>query len=83
MFDNIMDDFPICYTFQLCCAPNATNEELVICINCNCQAHKICTEQLSFQRPVDDNLVIALKDFSKMGKERIKNTKAREKQDVK
>ncbi len=49
MFDPIKDDSPICYALQLCRAPNATNEELVICINCNCQAHKICTKQLSFQ----------------------------------
>ena len=74
MFDPIEDDSPIWYTLQLCCAPNATNEELVICINCNRQAHKICAEQLSFQQPVNDNFVITLKDFSKMGKERLKKT---------
>ncbi len=44
MFDPARDDSPICYTLQLCCAPNATNEESVICINCNRQAHKICTK---------------------------------------
>jgi hypothetical protein len=70
MFDPVKDDLPICYALQLCCAPSATNEELVICINCNCQAHKICTKQLSFQQPIDDNLVITLMNFSKMGKER-------------
>jgi hypothetical protein len=82
MFDPVKDDLPICYTLQLCCTPNATNEELVICINCNCQAHKICTKQLSFQQPVDDDFVITLKDFSKMGKERLKKTPVSEKQDV-
>jgi hypothetical protein len=30
MFDPVEDDSPICYALQLCCAPNATNEELVI-----------------------------------------------------
>jgi hypothetical protein len=69
MFDPIKDDCPICYALQLCCTPNTTNEELVICINCNHQAHKICTKQFSFQQPVDDNFVITLSDFSKMGKE--------------
>ncbi len=44
MFDSVEDDSPICYVLQLCRAPNATNEELVVCINCNHQAHKICTE---------------------------------------
>jgi hypothetical protein len=82
MFDPVKDDLPICHALQLCCTPNATNEELVICINCNCQAHKICTQQLSFQQPVDDNFVITLKDFSKMGKEQLKKTLVLEKQNV-
>jgi hypothetical protein len=82
MFDPVKDDSPICYALQLCCTPNATNEELVICINCNRQAHKICTKQLSFQKSVDDNFVITSKDFSKMGKERLKKTPVSEKQDV-
>jgi hypothetical protein len=82
MFDPIKDDLPTCYVLQLCCTPNATNEELLICINCNCQAHKICTKQLSFQQPVDDNFVITSKDFSKMGKERFKRTPVLKKQDV-
>ncbi len=82
MFDPVKDDSPICYTLQLCCTPNATDEELVIFINCNCQAHKIRTEQLSFQQPVDDDLVITSRDFSKMGKEQLKKTLVREKQDV-
>ncbi len=82
MFDPVKDDSPICFALQLCCAPNATNEELVICINCNCQAHKICTEQLSFQQPVDDNFFITSKDFSTMGKEQLKKTPVLEKQDV-
>jgi hypothetical protein len=68
-FDPIEDGSPICYTLQLCRTPNTTNEELVICINCNCQAHKICTKQFSFQQPVDDNFVIISRDFPKMGKE--------------
>ena len=67
MFDPIEDDSPIWYTLQLCCAPNATNEELVICINCNCQAHKICTKQLSFQQPVDDIFFHHIKRFFQDG----------------
>ncbi len=82
MFDPVKDDLSICYALQLCCAPNATNEELVICINCNRQAHKICTKQLSFQQPINDNFVITSKDFSKMGKEQSKKTPVSEKQDV-
>ncbi len=82
MFNPIEDDSPICYVLQLCCAPNAMNEELVICINCNHQAHKICSKQLSFQQPVNNNFVIISRDFSKMGKERLKKTPVLEKQDV-
>ncbi len=81
-FGPVEDDSPMCYALQLCCAPNATNEELVICINYNRQAHKICTKQLSFQQPVDDNFVITLSDFSKMGKERLNKNLVRKKQDV-
>jgi hypothetical protein len=69
MLDPVEDDSSICYALQLCCTPNATDEELVICINCNRQAHKICTEQLSFQQPVNDNFVITSRNFSKMGEE--------------
>jgi hypothetical protein len=71
MFDPFKDDLRICYALQLCCTPNTTNKDLVICINCNQQAHKICTKQLSLQHPINDNLVITLRDFSKMGKERL------------
>jgi hypothetical protein len=82
MFDPVEEDSPICYALQLYSAPNATNEELVICIDCNCQAHKNCTKQLSFSQYIDDNLDITLRDFSKMGKEGLKKTPVREKQDV-
>ncbi len=67
MFDPVEDNSPICYVLQLCCAPNATNKELVICINCNRQELKICTKQLSFQQPVEDNFVITLKDYFQDG----------------
>jgi hypothetical protein len=67
MFDPIEENSPIYYALQLCRAPNATNEELVICINCNCQAHKICTKQLSFQQPVDDIFFHHIKRFFQDG----------------
>jgi hypothetical protein len=35
MFDPVEDDLRIYYALQICCTPNATNKELVICINCN------------------------------------------------
>jgi hypothetical protein len=59
MFDDNDSDLHICCALNLCCTPNSITEELVICIICNHQAHKICcTEQLSFQQPITDNLVM-------------------------
>ncbi len=82
MFDDEVNKSPICFALQLYHAPNATNEEFVICINCNHQSHKICTEQLLLQQPINDNLVITWKYFSHTVKERFKKTPAREKQNV-
>ena len=55
---------------------NATNEELVICVNCNHQSPKICTKKLSLQQPMDDNLVMTWKDFLSMGKKHCMKTLA-------
>ena len=82
MFDDDVSEEPICCALYLCRAPNATNEEFVICINCNHQSHKIHTEKLSIQHPMDDNLIMTWKDFLGTGKERFKKTQTRDKQNV-
>jgi hypothetical protein len=39
-----------------------------VCINCNRSAHHFCAEYLAEQRPVEEFLVITVRDFSKEGK---------------
>jgi hypothetical protein len=59
MFDDNDSILHICCALNHCRTPTSISEELVICIICNHQAHKICcTEQLSFQQPITDNLVM-------------------------
>ena len=41
-------------------------------MNCNFEAHTICTEQMNFQTPAPDQLIITHLDFSYGGKERYK-----------
>jgi hypothetical protein len=68
------DTAPSCVAGLLCCNPNSDTDEYCLCMNCNGEAHTICTEHLNFQAPADDKLVITPKDFCNMGKERFKKT---------
>ncbi len=68
------DIAPVCAAHQLCCNPNSDTNEYCFCINCNIEAHTICTEQMDFQTPALDKCVITQNDFNNMGKERFKKT---------
>jgi hypothetical protein len=52
------------------------------CINCNQIAHHFCSEYWSEQNPVEPHLVITIKDLSKGGKLRLKNTPSTQKCNV-
>jgi hypothetical protein len=65
---------PSCAACQLCCDPNSDTDDYPFCMNCNGEAHTICTEQMNFQTPVSDKLVITHLDFSCVGRERYKKT---------
>jgi hypothetical protein len=65
---------PSCAARQLCCNPNHDTDDYCFCMNCNGEAHNICTEQMNFQTPALDKLVITHLDFSYGGKERYKKT---------
>ncbi len=51
-------------------------------MNCNKLAHHFCAEYWSEQNPVKPHLVITMKDLSKGGKLRLKNTPSTQKCDV-
>jgi hypothetical protein len=68
------DIAPVCAARQLCCDPNSDTKEYCFCINCNKEAHTICTEQMDFQIPALDKFVITQNDFNNMGKARFKKT---------
>ena len=59
-----------CAASQLCCNPNNDTDNYRCCLNCNVEAHLICTEQMNFQTPALDKLVINHRNFSFGGKER-------------
>ena len=42
---------PSCAAHQLCHDPNSNTDDYCFCMNCNCDAHTICTEQMNFQTP--------------------------------
>jgi len=63
-----------CAASQLCRDPNNDTDNYRYCLNCNVEAHLICTEQLDFQTPALDKFVITHRDFSFGGKERYKKT---------
>jgi hypothetical protein len=63
------DMAPPCIACQLCCNPNSETKDYCFCVNCNEKAQPICTEQMNFQTPALDKLVITQKDFCNMGKE--------------
>ena len=63
-----------CAASQLCRDPNNDTDDYRFCLNCNVEAHLICTEQMNFQTPALDKFVITHHDFSFGGKERLKKT---------
>ena len=63
-----------CAASQLCRDPNNDTDDYRFCLNCNVEAHLICTEQMNFQTPALDKFVINHHDFSFGGKERYKKT---------
>ena len=65
---------PLCAARQLCWDPNSDTDDYRFYMNCNGEAHTICTEQMHFQTPALDQLVITHLDFSYSGKERYKKT---------
>jgi hypothetical protein len=76
MFDNpdLDGTATSCIAGLLCCDPKSNTDEYHLCMNCNGEAHTICTKQMNFQASADDKLVITPKDFCHMGKERFKKT---------
>jgi len=59
-----------CAASRLCRDPNNNTDNYRCCLNCNVEAHLICTEQMNFQTPALDKLVINHRNFSFGGKER-------------
>ena len=74
LFEDLDDDdiVPVCAAHQLCCDPNSDTKEYHFCINCNKEAHTICTKQMDFQTPVLDESDITQNDFNNTEKERFK-----------
>ena len=72
----------VCAACQESCNPNSDTEEYCFCINCNKEAHTICTEQMDFQTLALDKFVITQNDFNNMGKERFKKTPTSKRQNV-
>ena len=63
--DNLVEDeddmaTTSCAAHQLCCNPNSDTDNYRFCMNCNGEAHTICTEQINFQTPSSDKLVIGM-----------------------
>jgi hypothetical protein len=73
---------PSCAARHLCRNPNSNTDDYRFCINCNCDAHAICTEQMDFQTPASDKLVVTHLDFCHGGKERYKKTPCAHRQNV-
>ena len=63
-----------CAASQFCRDPNNDSDNYRCCLNCNVEAHLICTEQMNFQTPALDKFVINHRDFSFGGKERYRKT---------
>jgi hypothetical protein len=72
--DEEVVDKAACAASQLCRNPNNNTADYRYCLNCNVEAHLICTEQMNFQTPALDKFVINPQDFSFGGKERFKKT---------
>ena len=63
-----------CAASQFCLDLNNDTDNYRYCLNCNVEAHFICTEQMDFQTPALDKFVIDHHDFSFGGKERYRKT---------
>jgi hypothetical protein len=59
-----------CAASHFCRDPNNDTDDYRYCLNCNLEAHLICTEQMNFQTPALDKLVINHRDYSCGGKVR-------------
>ena len=68
--NNLIEDemAPSCAACQLCRDPNSDTDDYCFCMNNNGDAHTICTEQMDFQTPAWDKLVITHLDFATVGK---------------
>ena len=71
-FNDLNEDemAPSCAACQLCCNLNSDSDDYCFCMNCNGEAHTICTEQMNFQTPASEKLVITHLEFCYGGKER-------------
>jgi hypothetical protein len=63
-----------CAASQFCLDLYNDTDNYRYCLNCNVEAHLICTEQMDFQTPALDKFVIDHHDFSFGGKERYRKT---------
>ena len=71
MFDREMvvnDPHFVCAAAHLCRSVGNHTSMISLCINCNQSAHHFCAKYLDEQRPVEESLIIMVKDFSKEGK---------------
>jgi hypothetical protein len=72
----------VCAVAHLCRSVGNHTSLMFPCINCNQIAHHFCTEYMSEQNPVKEYLVIKIKDLSKEGKIRFKQTPSAKKCDI-
>ena len=72
----------VCAAGQFCRSVGDHTSSRSPCVNCNELAHHFCAEYWSEQNPVEPHLVITMKDLSKGGKLRLKNTPSTQKCDV-
>ena len=72
----------VCAAGQFCRSVGDHTSSRSPCVNCNELAHHFCAEYWSEQNPVEPHLVITMKDLSKGGKIRLKNTPSAQKCNV-
>ena len=72
----------VCAATHLCRSVGDHTSLMSPCINCNQNAHHFCAEYLSELNPVEEYLVITIKDLSKEGKLRFKQTPSAKKCDI-
>jgi hypothetical protein len=82
--EKAVDEDPdyVCAAGQFCRSVGDHTSSRSPCVNCNELAHHFCAEYWSEQNPVEPHLVITIKDLSKGGKIRLKNTPSAQKCDV-